>query len=127
MALRLLDEGALARFRSYVTITRRNGWSCWEWTGKRDHMGYGRFWLDGAWRQAHRVAFVALQAEASSPMPRMRRRTIPADLPQLDHRCVNAACVRPSHLQPVTGAHNHRLRVLRGNYRTKPSLQRAAA
>jgi len=125
--LRLLDDGALRRFARYVRVVHRDGWTCWEWDGKRDHKGYGRFWLDGSWRQAHRVAYVTLVAGESRPRGRVRRRAIPGDRPQLDHRCVNAACVRPSHLQPVTGPENHRLRVLRGGYKTKPSLMRAAA
>ena len=30
---------------------------CWRWTGKPSRQGYGRFWLDGKNRYAHRVAY----------------------------------------------------------------------
>lgn len=30
---------------------------CWNWIGKRNHYGYGRFWLNGQEHMAHRWAY----------------------------------------------------------------------
>lgn len=63
---------------------------CWEWTAYRNDGGYGTF--DHG--LAHRWSYV----EADGPLPH--------DRPELDHLCHNPACVRPSHLEPVTGRVN---------------------
>jgi hypothetical protein len=67
--------------------------ACWLWLAQRNHRGYGRFWIDGALRLAHRVAYGA----ANGPIPKGL---------QLDHLCRNRACVRPDHLEPVTSREN---------------------
>jgi hypothetical protein len=64
---------------------------CWEWQAKRDRDGYGRAGLE----LAHRKVY---QAEVG-PIP---------DGTFLDHTCRVRACVRPSHLQPVTQRENER-------------------
>lgn len=107
---RLLTEEELLRFMSKITIVRHNRWLCWEWQGKRDRYGYGRFWMDGQWRSAHRIAYVCLRVFVTLPSGKSRRRMIPAQLPDADHRCVNSSCVRPSHLKAVTNAENQKLR-----------------
>lgn len=61
---------------------------CWLWLGGR-HKGYGRYRN----RQAHRVSWES----EHGPIP---------EAIQLDHLCRNRACVRPSHLEPVTGSEN---------------------
>jgi hypothetical protein len=123
-----LRDADFSRFATKVTEKRSGNWMCWEWTGKRDRFGYPRFWLDGSWRQAHRVAWVWLVAEAPEPVLRVRRRSIPDHRPQLDHLCNNESCIRPTHLRPVTQTENQRLRVARNpKYRTKRSLQGKAA
>ena len=70
---------------------------CWNWIGAKGR-GYGLFWLNGRNQQAHRVGWM------------LAGKTIPDGL-QLDHLCRNRACVRPSHLEPVT----HRVNTLRGD------------
>jgi hypothetical protein len=68
---------------------------CWEWIGKTDGEGYGRF---GASSRAHRYSY-----ENSVGL-------IPPGL-VLDHLCLNPICVRPDHLEAVTIAEN----TFRGN------------
>ena len=48
-----MDEITLARFMCKIEV-QPNG--CWRWTGKPNRQGYGRFWLDGKSRYAHRIA-----------------------------------------------------------------------
>ena len=82
------------RFWQHVRV-RSNG--CWQWVGSREAKGYGRFWLNGKHRKAHRVAYELMVGP------------IPAGY-TIDHLCRNRDCVRPSHLDPVTNREN----VLRG-------------
>lgn len=87
----------MARFWMNVERTEY----CWNWIGARDPHGYGR-WGDGKNGQtqlAHRRAYEFL------------RGPIPVGL-EIDHLCRNTSCVRPEHLQPVTGEVN-RSRVVR--------------
>lgn len=82
---------------------------CWLWTaGRFAGTGYGMFWLDGRTRLAHRVAYEL----AVGPIPAGK---------QLDHLCRVKACVRPEHLEPVSGSEN----TLRGDS-PEASRQRAA-
>lgn len=70
---------------------------CWEWTAAKNQSGYGRFWDGERCVQAHRWAYEQLVG----PIP---------DALELDHLCRNRGCVRPEHLEPVTGYEN----ILRG-------------
>lgn len=70
--------------------------SCWLWTAGKDVGGYGIFRVSTAsQKKAHRVSYVMLVG------------AIPDGL-QLDHLCRVRHCVRPDHLEPVTGAENCR-------------------
>ena len=69
------------------------GESCWEWTAQRDRYGYGKFFLDGATRGAHRVAYELFVGP------------VPTSL-QVDHLCRNHGCVNPDHLEAVTQIEN---------------------
>lgn len=72
---------------------------CWEWRAYRNRRGYGEFRLrPGHTILAHRYAF------------QLAKGPIPEGL-ELDHRCKNPRCVRPSHLEAVT----HRENLLRSN------------
>lgn len=66
---------------------------CWEWTGTRDWLGYGKVYWQGKGYRAHRMAY---------------RESIGHDAPELDHLCHNKACVNPVHLEPVTHSENLR-------------------
>ncbi len=68
---------------------------CWHWLGSKCSKGYGRFWLDGRWVRAHRVAYELLVGP------------IPPGL-VLDHLCRQRDCCRPSHLEPCSILENIR-------------------
>ena len=74
---------------------------CWVWTGPKDRDGYGR---------SHRLVDGRLKhAGVHRWMYQQEVGPVPAGM-ELDHLCRNRACVRPSHLEPVT----HRENNLRG-------------
>lgn len=67
--------------------------ACWAWTGSLNGDGYGKVRVGGRLVLAHRLAYETCVGP------------IPAGL-VVDHLCNNRACVRPSHLEPVTQAVN---------------------
>lgn len=78
---------------------RPNLGHCWLWTGARNDLGYGRFYVGpGELTQAHRFAYELLVG----PLP---NGLVP------DHLCRVPPCVRPSHLEVVTSREN----TVRGN------------
>jgi hypothetical protein len=115
--LRLLTVEEFERFRGKIIEVEQGNWKCWEWTGKRDRFGYARFWLEGQWRAAHRLAYVTMVAGAKEPMLRKAARALKAELTDLDHCCNNESCVRPSHLMATTVQTNQELRALRNRKR----------
>ena len=72
--------------------------ACWEWLGRRDQKGYGRF---GRGHLAHRFAF----AFVNGPIPEGL---------EVCHRCDNPVCVRPSHLFLGTHTDNVRDSIAKG-------------
>lgn len=68
--------------------------NCWEWQ-KLNSAGYGRVFVDGKMRPAHRHIYEKIKGH------------IPNGL-QLDHTCRNRCCVNPDHLEPVTAKENVR-------------------
>lgn len=68
---------------------------CWLWQGGLNNKGYGMICVKGRKRGAHCVGYERYVGP------------IPAGL-ELDHLCRTPACVRPSHLEPVTHAENQR-------------------
>lgn len=84
--------------RFWAKVSRGDG--CWEWTGHRNHQGYGLLYTGprGSSRQefAHRVAW------------ELEHGPIPADR-TICHHCDNPPCVRPDHIylgSPATNAHD---------------------
>ncbi len=87
-----MDADELARF-STKWIYSIDGSGCWLWIAQRDQGGYGRFWLSGHSRGAHRVSYehyVDLVPDGYT----------------VDHRCGNRGCVNPAHLHPETNRSN---------------------
>lgn len=69
---------------------------CWDWQGAKNSRGYGCVTNGkGTSMLAHRRAYMELVGE------------IPEGL-QIDHLCMNKACVNPAHLEPVTQLENTR-------------------
>ena len=93
-----LDETLDERLRRQYVV-REDG--CWEWTGIRDRIGYGKVYWEGKGYRAHRMSY---------------RNATGHDAPELDHLCRNKACVNPDHLEPVSHSEN-----LRRHYATVTS------
>lgn len=68
---------------------------CWEWVGNKSTDGYGRFYAEGKYYGAHRYAWTMLVGPITEGY-------------ELDHLCMNPACVDPDHLEPVTPEENRR-------------------
>jgi hypothetical protein len=101
-----MDDRTLALFMSKVEI-QPDG--CWRWTGHIKKDGYGAFYIDGANRLAHRVAY----EHFIGPIPdgleldhlcHTRSSGCAGGKTDLHRRCVNA--IRD--LEPVTGIENIR-------------------
>jgi hypothetical protein len=90
---------ALEKIQKRLAIDASTG--CWNWTGFKTTLGYGRIhlYVNGKSRKtlAHRFAYETYIGP------------IPDSLP-LDHLCRNPSCVNPDHLEPVT----HKENILRG-------------
>jgi hypothetical protein len=67
--------------------------TCWNWTGRLDIGGYGRFSIAGIWNKAHRVSH------------ELYKGAIPEGL-IVRHRCNNRKCVNPDHLEVGTQKDN---------------------
>lgn len=70
---------------------------CWIWTGAFCSDGYGTFRVNGKTVGAHRWKYEQIYGPVKKGL-------------ELDHICNKRACVKPSHLEPVT----HRENVRRG-------------
>lgn len=104
----MLTEKETARFWTHVS--RGAADECWEW-GSAKVRGYGMFWLHGGHRRAHRVAFAIEHGRWPDPC--------------CLHRCDNASCVNPAHLEEGTVAENNRQMVARARQARGPALSAA--
>jgi HNH endonuclease len=74
-----------AEERFWEKVARRGADDCWEWKATRSPANYGRFYINGRYEQASRVAWTLANGE------------IPSGLWVL-HKCDNPPCVNPNHL-----------------------------
>lgn len=103
-----------ARFWSRVKKNSGPSGKCWEWTGHRNHDGYGRAWWNGRHILAHRLAWL------------LNGHSVPNGL-CLCHRCDNPPCVRPEHLFVATQKENIADSYAKGRQRTEWPLGEAAS
>ena len=68
---------------------------CWLWQASLNSRGYGLISAGGKLMLAHRYAYLAYTGELDNSL-------------QIDHRCMNKACVNPDHLAQVTSRENNR-------------------
>lgn len=79
----------IPRFWSRVNKTE----TCWLWTGYVAPSGYGEFWPHSYKVNVHRFSYEL----AYGPIPEGL---------QIDHLCRTPHCVRPDHMETVTGREN---------------------
>lgn len=87
-----MDKSTRDRQRFWANVNKTD--TCWLWK-KPGTDGYGRFYMQGDFHQAHRVSYGWEYGE------------VPVHL-VVDHLCRVHGCVRPSHLEAVTQAENLR-------------------
>ncbi len=78
---------------NFLSLVDSSGDGCWEWQGRIDKDGYGRFGR----AMAHRVAYKIANPRHNDTLA-------------IDHTCRNRRCCRPSHLEAVTTQENLRRR-----------------
>lgn len=69
--------------------------SCWNWIGKTDQLGYGRFYCCRKNMKVHRFSMVLHGYKLNPKLV-------------IDHLCRNPSCVNPQHLEQVTQEVNAR-------------------
>lgn len=97
-------ESVSERFWRQVEI--REDDACWIWVGgyRDPKKGYGGFHLEGKkMMRAHRMAYILMNGEI-------------ADNIVVRHKCDNAPCCNPKHLEAGTVADNNRDRDIRGRH-----------
>ena len=87
----VMSEDFREWLRSKVAVQRKTG--CWEFTGAKDHAGFGRVFLEGREVKAPRVFYQEFVAE------------IPVGGRLIHHlgpdQCIGRACCNPAHVRVV--------------------------
>lgn len=90
---------------------------CWVWLGSKHPKGYGQVWNRD--KKVTTRAHTLFYEKENGPVPAGY---------QLDHLCRNPPCVRPDHLEPVTGTENvRRGRVAKTTHRGAEDIRRLYA
>jgi hypothetical protein len=86
-----------AEQRFWACVKKAGPEECWEWQGRFDRDGYGRFFANGAETKAHRFSY------------KLHKGAIPQNSNNILHSCPNGdnrKCVNYNHLRPGTHAEN---------------------
>ena len=89
----MIEEVTKQRFWSQVTISATrsyNGTACLEWTGKKNHLGYGNLCYKGKTYNVSRFFWMHVFG-----------RECPREF-DVHHLCENKACVNLDHLESLT-------------------------
>lgn len=87
-------QGSRQRRESHwLTAIMVTGGGCWQWTGARHELGYGRVRISGKVVPSHRHIYTLIRGPIPEGM-------------QLDHLCRNPPCCNPWHLEPVAPEEN---------------------
>jgi hypothetical protein len=98
------DGELIKRIWARIEVSEQAG--CWEWQGsKHNRSGHGRMRLPGAKKMVyvHRLMYELFKG----PIP---------ELDVVRHRCDNACCCRPAHLELGSVRENAQDRLERGRY-----------
>ena len=95
----LFKQGLKDRFSGKVL---EMGSGCHEWQSTLHRDGYGKFWMDGRQRAAHRVSFLLAHGSID-------------DGKMVLHKCDNRKCVNPDHLYIGDAKQNAKDKIERRN------------
>lgn len=87
------------RIRKNTEVNQKTG--CWEWTASKTSSGYGKIFVVGRLRAAHRVSYELRHGPIQDGM-------------HVLHRCDNPSCINPDHLFLGTDADNAADKVAKG-------------
>lgn len=105
----MADNSPITLARFWTKVQAPNDFQCWEWQGKTNDNGYGRF---GYTELAHRVAYEYFNGP------------IPEGMLVL-HSCDNKTCVNPKHLRVGTHSDNMMDAAMRDRFHIGPKCYNA--